>query len=325
MTYRQWVARERGGPEVLDLVTVPLPVPAAGQVRVRTLAAGVAFGDVLHRRSPSPGFRPPFVPGYDVVGVVDAVGSGVEAFRVGQTVASLILRGGYAEAAICPAEATVAVPDGVEPADAAAVVLNYLVAHQLLHRVTEVRPHQRILVHGAAGGVGTALLDLARRHRVEVVGTASTAKHDVIRGFGAQPLADTEFETRAAGVDAAFDPIGGTHWLRSYRCLRPGGRLAMFGAASLLDAGPLPTLTALAVVRLRAALSSRSAHWYQVVGRRTEQNPHLADDLSLLLGQLARGELQPQVTRVPFARAPQAQAELEARTTTGKIVLTVPG
>lgn len=328
-TYQQWVVPRHGGPDVLELADAPVEEPGTGQLRLRTVAAGVAFGDILHRYGPSDAPKPPYVPGYDVVGVVEAVGTGVSRFRIGQTVASLVMAGGYSQVVLCPAHASVPVPDGVDPAQAVALVLNYLTAYQMLHRVAGVQRGQQILVHGAAGGVGTALLDLAQTAGVAAIGTASAAKHTVLRDYGAQAIdrATEDFVThvtRAGGVDAAFDPIGGAHWLRSYRCLRPGGWLVRYGASDKPASGPLPTIAATVEIKVRSAFSGQHSVMYNVVNPRSGENPNLIADLTDLLDRLARHDIRPLIAeRIPFDKAPLAQEMLEARSVAGKIVLTL--
>ena len=189
MRQRQVLLTGVGGPEVLEVVERDAPEPGRGEVRVRVLAAGVAFADVLMRHGKYPGApKIPFTPGYDLVGEVEKLGEGVGGVTVGQRVAALTQVGSYAQRVVVAAEELVPVPDGVDPAEAVALVLNYVTAYQMLHRVAEVRPGERILVHGAAGGVGTALLDLGRLGGLEAYGTASAAKHDAVRRFRATPI-----------------------------------------------------------------------------------------------------------------------------------------
>src|SRR5580704_7451780 len=178
-----------GGPEVMKVVEEEMPEPEAGQVRVTVLAAGVAYADILIRRGLYPD-QPPFpcTPGYDIVGEIDAVGEGVTEFRVGQRVAAMTMIGGYSQFTIVPAEHLVAVPDGLDAAEAVSLVLNYVTAYQMLHRVAHLRAGQRMLVHGAAGGVGTAALQLGKIAGLEMFGTASAAKHDLVRELGATPI-----------------------------------------------------------------------------------------------------------------------------------------
>ena len=171
----------KGGPEVLKLVEEDLPNPGAAEVRVRVYAVGVAFADVLMRRGMYPGQPPfPFVPGYDIIGEIDAVGEGVTDFRVGQRVAALLMTGGYSQFTIVPEEHLVPVPDRLDPAEAVSLVLNYVTAYQMLHRVGQMRSGQSMLVHSAAGGVGTAALQLGKIIGLTMFGTASKPKHELV-------------------------------------------------------------------------------------------------------------------------------------------------
>jgi NADPH:quinone reductase-like Zn-dependent oxidoreductase len=170
----QVVITAQGGPDVLKYVEDDLPVPGPGQVRVKNLASGVAYADVLMRHGLYPGIPPfPFAPGYDIVGDVDALGSDVAQFSVGQRVAALTMIGGYAQYTLVPAAHLVPVPAQLDPAEAVSLVLNYVTAYQMLHRFANLRESQRLLVHGAAGGVGTAALQLGKIAGLVMFGTAS--------------------------------------------------------------------------------------------------------------------------------------------------------
>jgi NADPH:quinone reductase-like Zn-dependent oxidoreductase len=173
--------------------------------------------------------KPPFTPGFDVVGVVDALGPGVVAPAVGTRVVALLNGGGgYTETLRLPANRLVRLPDGVKPVDAAAAAVNYFATNQMLHRVARLTAGQRILVHGAAGSVGSALLDLAHHAGPEAYGTASRPKHALVTSLGGIPIdyrrEDVVARVRGeGGVDAAFDAIGGQSFLRSHSSLRPAG------------------------------------------------------------------------------------------------------
>lgn len=218
-------------------------MPAAGEVRVQALAAGVGFPDVLMREGTYPGGpRPPFTPGYDLVGRVDALGAGVVTPRLGQMVAALTVWGSYAQYVCLPATGLVPVSPGLDPTEAVALVLNYTTAYQILRRVARARRGERALVHGAAGGVGAAALQLGRLAGLELYGAAAGADCDLVAELGAIPI-DYRREDFVArihaltgdGVDVVLDGIGGPVSLRSYRTLRRGRRLVLFGhyAASL--------------------------------------------------------------------------------------------
>ncbi len=189
MKYKSVLITANGGPEVLKLVESELLPPGPGQVQMRILAAGVAFTDLSMRYGMYPGVPSlPYAPGYDMVGRVTALGEGVDSFSAGQTVAALTVTGGYAEYINLPAGRLVPVPEGLDPSEVASLIQSYTTAYQLLHRVARVRAGQSVLVHGAAGGVGTALVQLARLAGLEVFGTASAAKQGYVRSLGATPV-----------------------------------------------------------------------------------------------------------------------------------------
>src|SRR5271168_3816763 len=188
-TYRAVMFTKKGGPEVLRIVELPVEPPGAGQLRVRVRAAGVGASDLTmlagkYRYAP----KIPFVPGYEAAGVVDAIGAGVGGFQVGDRVAALTVYGGFAELLIREAEHFLPIPSGVSDRDAAGVILNYVTAWQMIHRVAKVRAGQTALVTGAAGGVGTATLQLLRLAEVKTYGAASLAKHATLRSIGAIPI-----------------------------------------------------------------------------------------------------------------------------------------
>jgi NADPH2:quinone reductase len=200
-------------------------------VRVKILAAGVSYADLLMREGVHPETpRTPFTPGWDLVGVVDRVGAGVSTLEQGQMVAALPVTGGYAQFICRPREELVPVPAGLDPAEAVCLVMNYVTAYQMMHRTARARPGQRVLIHGAAGGIGTALLQLGRLLDLEMYGTASGSNHERVSSLGVT-LIDHErvdfvqeiLRLTGEGVDIAFDGIGGTHLWRSLRALRAGG------------------------------------------------------------------------------------------------------
>jgi NADPH:quinone reductase-like Zn-dependent oxidoreductase len=328
------VVTRHGGPDVLQVIEEDRPEPQAGEVRVKVQAAGVSGYDFMFRRAGwFPGTpRVPFTLGVDVVGVVDKLGEGVSTVELGETVAGATFSrdglGGYAETICLPATDLVAVPSGVDPAEAVCVVANYLTATMALHRVANVRSGERVLVHGAAGGVGTALLELGRLAGLEMYGTASRYNHELVYSLGATPI-DYRKESfvkriRALtgdGADVVFDPIGGARQLwRSHRAVRKGGRLVWFGMAATKrwGLGAIP-LTLLMVGLLKLAPG----------GKRTPLFPDLAEDnawyretLAELLDLLAAGKIKPVVAeRIPLAEASRAHELLERGRYAGKVVL----
>src|SRR5580693_7898288 len=236
-TYRAVMLTKKGRPDGLQVVELPMEVPGPGQLRVRVLAAGVGSTDLIiltggYRFAP----KIPLVPGYEVAGVVDAIGAGVTGFEVGQRVAALTVYGAFAEFLVREAEHFLPIPDGVSDRDAAAVILNYGTAWQMIHRVAKARAGETALVTGAAGGVGTAALQLLRLTGVKTYGAASASKHPTVRSLGATPIdyraGPIDRLTRAlvpAGVDYVFDAIGGSNIGPCIGALRRGGTLVAFG------------------------------------------------------------------------------------------------
>ncbi len=332
MKSRKVVFRGKGGPEVLHVIETDVREPRRGQVRVAVAAAGVAFGDVMRRRVLAPPGE--FTPGYDVAGTVEAVGADVEAALLGQRVAVLMPgpgSGGYAEHVCVPAERLVRIPDGVDTVEALALGLNYITAYQLLERIVPLAPGQRLLIHGVAGGVGTAVLDLARPRQLEIYGTASAGKHALVRSLGATPIdyRNQDFVTRIAeltgdGVDAVFDPIGGAHLARSNRALRPGGTLVAFGASGDLSRGYFGILAALGhYASLKLRPDGRHIRLYGITASRGASWRHCRDDWATLLEMRQRGAVAPLVgARVPFEDVRRAHELIDAAAVSGKIVLT---
>jgi len=335
MKYHRVVVTRHGGPDVLQVVEEDLPEPGAGEARVKVLAAGVSAYDLMHRRSGSlPGAPPlPYTPGEDVVGVVDKLGEGVSAVAPGQRVAGYPRGGGYAECICLPASELVPVPLGVDPAEAVCLVANYLTAHLMLHGTAHVRSGERILVHGAAGGVGSALLDLGKVAGLEMYGTASKYNHELVSARGATPIdyRSEDFVERIRsltgdGVDAVFDPVGGARQLRrSYRALRKGGRLVWFGVAATKEEGlRVIPLTLLMVFLLKLIPDGKQVPMTSDLSAFAPAHPAwYQETLAELLGLLAAGRIKPTVAeRVPLVEAARAHELLERGGYAGKVVLT---
>ncbi len=335
MKHRRVVVSRHGGPDVLRVVEEDCSEPWGGEVRVKVLAAGVSAYDLMFRRSGLlPGTpRVPFTLGADVVGVVDKLGEGVSTVEPGQTVAGATFRlGGYAEFICLPAGDLVPAPSGVEPAEAVCLVTNYLTAQMALHRVANIRSGERILVHGAAGGVGTALLQLGKLAGLEMYGTASRYNHELVSTLGATPIdyRTEDFVERIRsltgdGVDAIFDPIGGARQLwRSYRTLRQGGRLVWFGVAAVSRSG-LRVIPLSLLMRTLLALipDGKQAPLFPDLGK---DNTWYRATLTELLDWLAAGRIKPVVAeRIPLAEAARAHELLEHGGYAGKVVLVSRG
>ncbi len=334
MKYHRVIATRRGQPEVLQIIEDDLPEPSKGEVRVKVLASGVAFGDVIYRML----FRGNMLatPGYDIVGRVDKLGASVTTPAIGQVVAALPVRGGYAEYINIAASELVLVPYGLDPAEAVCMVLNYVTAYQLLHRVAHVKKGQRILIHGAAGGIGTALLQLGRSAEVEMYGTASKHKHQIIIDSGGTPI-DYKNEDVVArlqnlgdsgqgGVDVVFDAIAGvTNLWSGYRALRTHGQLICYGFSSAISNGKIHISAILASAALLSALSiipGKSIKLYGITQMKSRHPQWYREDLMTLFDLLAQRKIQPVISQhLPLTEAAQVHALLERSAVTGKIVL----
>ena len=335
MRYRRIVISRFGGPEVLDVVEDNLRDAQPGEVRVKVLAAGVSWVEYMMRQNTYPGQpKPPFTPGYDVVGIVDQAGADATQYSAGQKVAALLVHGGYSEYVFVPEEALVPVPDELDPAEAVCLVLNYVTAYQMMHRTVQLQTGRRILVHSAAGGVGTALLQLGRAIGLQMYGTASQSKQGLIEKLGARAIdyKNEDFvewirHLTGDGVDLVCDAIGGPHWLRSYSCLRPGGTLVAYGSQAMLANGRKSFAATLGILACAALLylrpGPRHFKFYSITSTRKRNPAWFREDLSTLFQMLRDRRIQPVIAeRLPFTEARQANQLLEQGAVQGKIVLT---
>lgn len=243
MNYKSVVVTQRGGLESLKIVENELRAPAAGEVRVKILASPVCQDDVAVRVGNRPFLpKPPFTPGYSILGLVESLGEGVSGFSVGERVAALTTFGGHAEYIYLPAEKLVAVPAGLDPAEAVTLILNYLVAYQTMHRVAKVKAGDTILLIGASGGVGTALLQLGKLAGLKMYGLASPSKHPLLAEYGAIPIdyRSQDFvavlrQAEPAGLDFVFNGMGEETFERGLAVLRKGGVLIHYGGPQSLS------------------------------------------------------------------------------------------
>jgi NADPH:quinone reductase-like Zn-dependent oxidoreductase len=317
-----------GGPEVLQAIEDDIRDPGANELRIRILACGVAFADVLMRRGMYSGVPPlPYSPGYDIVGVVDSCGAGVTQWKPGDLVTVLTRIGGYSRYIVLPESELVRVPAGLDPAEAVSLVLNYTTAYQLIHRIAKLRLGESVLIHGAGGGVGTAALQLGSLVGLKMFGTASKAKHDLVAELGGIPIdyRTEDFAERAAGVDAVFDPIGGRNWMRSYRALGKGGRFVGYGMSAAVEGGhtnkPL-ALASFAWLGVVGLLPGKSARWYNITTEKKKHSEWFREDLSRLLAMLQEKSIRPVIAeRLPLRSACHAHELLERASVSGKIVL----
>jgi NADPH2:quinone reductase len=311
------------------------------------LAAGVAMPDIMAREGVHPETpRVPYPPGWDLVGVVDRLGEGATGIETGAVVTAMPIHGAYAEFVCLPARELIPVPSGVDPGEAVSLVLNYVTAYQMLHRSAKIRSGQRALIHGAAGGVGTALLQLGRLAGLQMYGTCSARGAPTVTELGAVPIdyRDQDFvgEVRrltSDGVDAVFDPFGGAHLWRSRKALRPGGKVVGYGTTTTLrgeglDAGRSGRRRPFHGM---ATFARYIAGSYLLPGRKRivpysiqtlkRLKPHwFRQDLLALLDLLQQGKLRPLVAqRLPLSQARQAHEVLAQGGVIGKIVLVPDG
>jgi NADPH:quinone reductase-like Zn-dependent oxidoreductase len=319
---------KKGGPEALQIVKLPVEAPGPGQLLVRVRAAGVGSTDLVllagkYRFAP----KLPLVPGYEVAGVVEAIGAGVTGFEVGDRVAALTVYGGFAELLLREAEHFLPIPDGVCDRDAAAVILNYVTAWQMIYRFAKVEPGQTALVTGAAGGVGSAVLQLLRLAGVKTYGTASAAKHETLRKLGATPIdyraGTIDSLTRALhpqGVDCVFDAVGSANIGPCIGALRRGGTLVAFGFMSASTT--LPQISMFANIFVGARLRGRQGKFYGITLLYRKDPKLLREDLPKVFWLLANKEIDPLVSRTfPLLEARRALELLASGSVEGEIIL----
>ncbi|PWT83260.1 MAG: oxidoreductase [Acidobacteria bacterium] len=327
-----------GKADELKVVTVPMPSAGPGEVRVRVLASGIEYTDVVIRRhvyAQTMFLRPPFVMGYDVVGEIDQIGDNVSGFRVGDCVADLTVVGSNAAYRTLRAKDLARVPTGIDIAEAAALILSWTTAYQLLHRSARVRPGQRALVHGAAGAVGQALLALGKLAGLEVWGTARGEHAALVRELGATPIDYQRQDfTRVfpSGFDVVFDGVGEDGFRRSFAALKPGGVLCAYGyTASVQAQSQLHSILMLlvSVYLWRRLLSwlpgGKQPRMYSINLMRAFHPAWFREDLERLFGLLQARAIRPRIAeRISFDKVAEAHRRLEAGGLDGKLVL-IPG
>ncbi len=343
MKHKRVVVTHYGGPEALTVVEEERPEPQHGEVRVKVLAAGVSLPDVMARE----GIHPetplvPFTPGWDLVGTVDRLGDGVGGIEPGRMVAAMPISGAYAEFVCLPKDELVAVPDGLDPAEAVSLVLNYITAYQMLHRPAKVTKGQRALIHGASGGVGTALLQLGRLVGLEMYGTCSSRGAATVSGLGGVPIdyRQQDFVTEVRrltgdGVDVVFDPMGGAHLWKSRDALRPGGKVVGYGLVTSIRGEGLTSgqpgrrqryrgtaLFALYIAGGWLLPGRKRVVPYSIQTLKRLKPAMFREDLLTLLDLLRQRKIEPLIAhRIPLEQARQAQELLANGGIQGKIVL----
>jgi NADPH:quinone reductase-like Zn-dependent oxidoreductase len=332
-----WIT-STGGIENLQLREAPDPQPQGAELRIRVKASGINFADILARKGLYPDApKLPAVVGYEVSGVVDAVGPHAQSGWVGKQVLALTRFGGYADTVLVSQAQVFEKPATLDFEQAAAIPVNYLTAWQLLVVMGALKPDEKVLIHNAGGGVGLAAIDIARHIGATILGTASAGKHDFLKERGLHEAIDyTRLDwtrevarlTEGRGVELITDPLGGAEWKKSYRALRSTGRLGMFGASTAIESR-LPGFLKLLGVGL-------GMPWFNPVTLMNQNRSvfgvnlgHLWDEplkirgwMNALLEGVEAGWLRPHVDRVfPLAQVGDAQAYIEARKNIGKVIL----
>jgi len=335
MSYKRVVISKFGGPEVLNVIEeAALPEPSDGKVRIKVLVTSAAFTDVMIRKGKYPDVKekPPFSPGYDMVGIVDKLGEGVTQFQVGQKVADLTVVGAYSEYICLPADRLTPVPENLDPTEAVSLILSYVTAYQLLHRVAKVKRSQRILVHGAGGAVGTAILQLGKLLDLEMYGTDAMDKLELVERLGAKAIdyKREDFVKRIRcltgdGVDAVFDPIGGNYFSRSFSVLRRGGILAAYGFYNnVMGRGGSIPLDLLRLQLWNLFSNNRSTKFYSIGATRQKQPGWFSEDLTALFDLLGQNKIKPIIgAQMSLAEARHAHELIEQGNVCGRIVLRV--
>lgn len=329
MKYQSVIVTRRGSPEVLKIIENDLRAPRAGEARIKVLATPVCLPDVQARYGQSP-FAPrvPFTPGYAIIGIVDEIGVNVTCVAVGDRVAALTAYGGYAEYIYWDAKQLIPVAVALDPAEAVTLILNYIVAYQTLHRSAKVKAGDKVLIIGASGGIGTALLQLGKLAGLRIYGIASKNKHHILIEYGATPIdyhtqdfVEVIRQAEPDGLDVVLDGMGGDYFKRGYSVLRRGGTLVGYGNPLSISR----TLKLLGQVVLFNLLpDGKSAKSYGTGISRLNRRPFL-EDWAVLFRLLKEGKIKPIIAaKFPSLEAAQANELLESGHVIGNVVLLAP-
>ena len=328
-----------GGPSKLVLREAPDPQPVGSELRVRVKASGINFADILARLGLYPDApRPPMVVGYEISGVVDAVGPDASREWIGKEVFGLVRFGGYSDCVVVPAGQVFEKPAPLSHEQCAALPVQYLTAWQLLVVMGSLSPDETVLIHNAGGGVGLAAIDIARHIGATIYGTASVGKHAFLRSHGVHEAIDYVHAdwtrevlrlTEGRGVELIIDPLGGRHWKRSLGALRHTGRLGMFGVSTATQSSPAGPAPAGENRVEHAAVQSRDAHEQEPIGVRRQPRPSLARDGQAEVVDAVRcfgvsrrdGYARTWTERSRWNTLREAHSYIEARRNIGKVVL----
>lgn len=327
MRYKSVVVTKRGGPEVLQVVENDLREPTRGEVRIRILATPVCQDDIAVRLGKRPFLaKTPFVPGYSILGVVDALGEGVTSVALGDRVAALTQLGGYAEYVYLGGDQLVDVPTTLDPAQAAVLILNYLVAYQVLHRSAQVKPGDKVLIVGASGGVGTAFLQLGKLAGLTMYGLASRSKHSTLTDLGAIPIdyhtqdfVEAIRQAEPGGLDFVFNGMGEEYFEGGLALLRRGGVFVHYG-------GP-ESFSRFLLLMAKFVLYNLLPNGKAIKGYGTHRvdSRLLKEDWAKLFRLLEEGRIRPLIAaRLPILEAAKANELLESGQVTGNVVLLAP-
>lgn len=337
MDNQRIIIPKHGSAEVMRLHDEAMPEPKPHEVLIKVQTTGISFCDVLAREGILPnGPTTPFTPGFDVVGVVEKVGDKVKNFKRGQQVVAVTFTGSYTRYKCIPETDLIATNDHLDPIKTEPVVFNYLVAYQLLHRVANVNRGERILVHGAGGGIGSAILQLGKLLNLEMYGTGTGRKLHIIDDLGAHAIDHSKqyfvrsiADMTKTGVDAVFDPMGGRHWLSSYQSLRSCGRLVMYGMSNMTKRGSRSALREY-LTRARSPefsaeqlmYSGRSVCGYNIGAYKSYHQHLYQEDLKTVLALLKTEKIDPIVSEIlPLTDAIKGHKILQQSHTGGRIVI----
>lgn len=328
-----------GPPSVLEVRESPDPTPKDGEVRIAVRAAGLNFAEVTARQGLYPGSpKPPCVVGYEVAGEVDAVGAGVSSLKIGDRVLAMTRFGGHASSVVVREGYAFPIPPAMTFSEAAALPVNYLTAHHMMFYMGTIHPGSTLLVHMAAGGVGTAVLQLLSTvPNVTSFGTASASKHDYLRKLGCTHPIDYHTQdyveevrrlTNNRGVDVILDPLGGPDWKRNWSILAPAGRMVAFGLSNVITGSTRNILHVASMVMqtmfinpMKAMSENKSLQGCNM-GNLWDAGDILMPQVRRLIELYERGVVRPHIDiEVPFDRAREAHERIEQRKNVGKVIL----
>jgi NADPH:quinone reductase-like Zn-dependent oxidoreductase len=328
MKYKSVIVTQRGGLETVQIMENDLRPPAAEEARIRVLATPVCQDDIAIRIGNRPFLaKLPFTPGYACIGTVEAIGEKVTDVTVGDRVAALTNYGSHAEVLYWEANKLVHVPEAIDPAEGVTLILNYLVAYQILHRVAQVKAGDKALIVGASGGVGTAFLQLGRLAGVKMYGLASASKHATLIEYGATPIdyrtqdfVEVIRQAEPDGLDFVFNGMGEEYFERGLAVLRRGGVLVHYGAPQ--------SFSRFLLLVAKLGLYNLLPNGKKIAGYGTHRlgTDLFKEDWTALFGLLLAGQIRPVLEKTfPLLEATKAYALLESGAVTGNLVLLAPG